>query len=148
MLSTRWQPLSGMQHEMERLRGEMDRMFTGGTSRRTPRFSGAGFPPLNIWEDDTSLYVEAELPGISQEDLEILVVGNQLTVNGERREPVAEQGTWYRRERGYGRFTRTVELPGEIDVDQVSAAFNQGILLITLPKRPELQPRRIEVKVD
>jgi HSP20 family protein len=137
-----------MQHEMDRLRREMDRMFSGWTGRRSPQFSSAGFPPLNVWEGEGNMYVEAELPGIEQEELEILVVGNQLTINGHRSEPTAEQGTWYRRERGYGKFSRTVELPAEVDADQVSANFNLGVLTITLPKRPELQPRRIQVKVD
>jgi len=145
MLSTRWQPWSGMQHEMDRLRSEMDRLFTGSAPRRTAGLAGAVYPPLNVWEDSGNLYVEAELPGMEQEDLEIFVVGHQLTVKGERREPVSEQGTWYRRERGYGKFSRTVELPSEIDADRVSAAFKLGVLTITLPKLPEVQPRRIEV---
>jgi HSP20 family protein len=145
MLNTRWQPFTGLQYEVDRLSDEMDRLF-GGFRRRPSRHpSGAGYPPLNVWEDEGNLYVEAELPGIAQDDLEISVLGKQLTIKGERRELTSQQGTCYRRERGYGKFSRTLELPVELDADRVEARSEQGVLTITLPKLPEAQPRRINV---
>jgi len=146
MLSTRWQPFLEMQSEMGRLREEFDRLFGRAAGRRAPAFTGTAYPPLNVWEDDNNLYVEAELPGLELSDLEIFVNGNQLTVNGERQQPGPETVTWHRRERGFGKFSRTFELPGFADAEKVGAELKCGVLTITLPKREESKPRRIEVK--
>jgi HSP20 family protein len=81
-------------------------------------------------------------------DLEIFVHGNQLSIKGERPEPPSESKTWHRQERGYGKFVRLVDLPFELDQDKVEAEFKNGVLTITLPKREESKPRRIEVKTD
>lgn len=108
----------------------------------------ASYPPLNLREDESNLYVEAEFPGFNLDDLEMYVTGgNQLSIKGERKQPELEQGTWHRQERGYGSFSRLMELPGPVDGDRVSAEFRHGVLTITLPKKEEAKPRRIEVKV-
>lgn len=149
MLATRWNPLEEMQSEMNRLRGEMDRLFGryGASSRRM--FSPTEYPAVNIWEDDDNLYLEAELPGMELNDLEIYVNrGNLLTLSGERKDPPYEGGTWHRRERGFGRFTRVIELPNAVDADRVEAHFKHGVLTITLPKEEHAKPRRIEVKAE
>lgn len=143
MLTTRWEPLA----EMNRLRNEMDRLF-GRYGFGQPRRQGPSvFPPLNMWEDDNNLYVEAELPGFELKDLEIYVTGgNQLSIKGERKQPELEGGAWHRQERGFGSFSRIIELPSSADNDNVSAEFKCGVLTITLPKSEEVKPRRIEVK--
>ena len=74
--------------------------------------------------------------------------GNQLTVKGERKAPELENGTWHRQERGYGSFARVMDLPADIDDQQVAAEFRNGVLTITLPKREETKPRRIEVRAN
>lgn len=141
---TRWEP-RGMWNEMNRLTSEMNRLFGGNGYRRV----GASYPALNLWEDDDHLYVEAELPGFDLEDLEITVAGeNQLTLKGNRKRPDFEGGTWHRQERGFGEFHRMIELPEHVRHDDVSAEFKQGVLTITLPKKEEAKPRRIEVKVN
>jgi HSP20 family protein len=105
------------------------------------------YPPLNLWEDDNNLYVEAELPELELTDLEIFVNGdNQLSIKGERKQPERENGTWHRQERGHGSFSRAGELPQYVDSDKVTAEFKHGVLTITLPKRKEAKARRIEVK--
>ena len=81
-------------------------------------------------------------------DLEIYVHGAQLAVKGERKEPTCEKSTWHRRERGYGKFARVLELPLAVDEDKVEAAFKNGVLTIKLPKRADNKPRRIEVRAD
>ena len=145
MLSTRWEPLA----QMNRLRDEMDRMFERWGEGQPRSHSRANYPPLNIWEDDDNLYAEAELPGFELDNLEILITGgNQLQLHGERRAPELEGGAWHRRERGYGKFNRVIELPGDVDSERVSAEFKNGVLKVTLPKREEVKPRRIEVKVN
>ena len=93
-------------------------------------------------------HVEAELPGMELSDLEILVHGNQLSIKGERPEPSGEEKKWHRQERGYGKFTRLIELPFDLDQAKVEAELRNGVLSITLPKREESKPRRIEVKAN
>jgi len=134
---------------MNRLRDEMDRLFgRWGTTGRL-LFSPTAYPPMNVWEDDDRLYVEAELPGLELKDLEIYVnAGNQLTVKGNRQEPTFEKGAWHRRERGFGAFARTFELPSHVDAEKVEAEFKNGVLTVVLPKAPESRPRRIEVRAD
>ena len=107
----------------------------------------AAYPPLNVWEDDDNLYVEAELPGMTPEDIEASVAeGDQLTIAGERKLQATENGSWLRQECGYGRFSRTVTLPAEVDADAVEASYEAGVLTLTLPKMEEARPKRITVK--
>jgi HSP20 family protein len=142
MLSTRWQPLA----EINQLRNEMDRLFGRHGVRGNGR-SSRSYPALNIWESDDNLIVEAELPGFQMADLEMYVTaGNQLSIKGERKQPETTEGTWHRQERGFGTFGRVVELPYQVDAEQVSAEFEHGVLRITLPKAEEAKPRKITVK--
>lgn len=145
---TSWEPWA----EMNRLSREMDRLFgRSGSGMGRPLGAGLGvgsYPALNLWEDDNNLYAEAELPGFSLDDLEIYVIGNQLTIKGSRRPPQQQQGAWHRQERGFGSFSRMIELPGDVDGDKVSAQFKQGVLNVTLPKSEAAKPRRIEVKAS
>ena len=144
MLLTRWEPWA----EMNWLSREMDRLFSRGGNGNGRVLGVGAFPALNVWEDDDNLYAEAELPGFSLKDLEIYVTGNQLTIKGERHAPERQNGTWRRQERAYGKFTRLVELPGEVNGANVSAELKHGVLRITLPKSEAVKPRRIEVKAS
>jgi HSP20 family protein len=143
MLTARWDP-RGMWSEMNRLRTEMNDLFGRYGDRRV---ASSVYPPLNLWEDESNLFVEAELPGFDMNDLEITVTGdNQLSIKGDRKQPEHEGGTWHRQERGYGTFSRLVELPEHVEAGNVTAEFKHGVLTITLPKKEEVKPRRIEVK--
>lgn len=143
---TRWEPLGDVRAELTRLNDEMNQLF--GRYNNGPReFARRGYPMLNLWEDETNLYVEAELPGFNLDDLEMYVTGeNQLSIKGQRTQPELKNGTWHRQERGHGSFSRIVDLPDAVDSDKVSAEYKLGVLTITLPKKEELKPRRIEVK--
>ncbi len=142
MLASHWQPWS----EMNRLSREMDRLFSrGGMGRST---NVGTFPALNVWHDDDHYYVEAELAGFRLDDIEIYVIGNQVTLKGERKQPEHNEGTWHRQERSYGRFGRAFELPGDIDSENVTAEFKNGVLTIQLPKSDAAKPRRIVVNVN
>lgn len=149
---TRWQSFDEMLQNMSRLHGEMNRLFDRwGVDRwqgeGARAFTPAAYPLLDVWEDDDNLYVEAELPGFAMKDLEMYVTGeNQLSLRGRRNEPQSEGGGWHRRERGYGEFSRMIELPSAVCADKVSADFKQGVLCVTLPKQEGVKPRRIEVK--
>ncbi|GIW94189.1 MAG: molecular chaperone Hsp20 [Pirellulaceae bacterium] len=144
MLMTRWDPRS-IWSELNRMHEEMERLLSGNGWRGFE--FGVGFPALNVWKDDNNLYVEAELPGFELSDLEIVVTGDrQLSIKGERKQPEIKNGTWHRQERYYGSFSRMIELPESVDPDKVTAELKLGVLTVTLPKREEAKPRRIEVK--
>lgn len=149
MLTTRWQPLGAAWPEMKRLQEEMEQ-WLGRLGLNDPRpFARSVYPPLNAWEDDNNLYVEAELPELEMSDLEIVVNGdNQLSIKGERRHPEQKEGMWHLRERGHGSFSRTGELPQYVASDKVTAELKHGVLTITLPKRKDTKARRVEVKAS
>lgn len=140
-----FQPFVEMEREMDRLRREMDRLFSGFRGIRPLRVGV--FPPLNVSENKDNLYVRAELPGIEPSDLDISVEGDTLTLRGERKgSEAASNVSYHRREREFGRFRRSLTLPTRIDVDKVEAVFQNGILKIILPKAEEVRPKQITVK--
>ncbi len=132
---------------MAQLRNEMDWLVQDLLGRGTRPLvpMAAGFPPLNVWEDGDALYAEAELPGVKSEDLEISVLGGDLTIQG-RRGPAAGGGaSFHRQERGSGQFNRVVRLPIDVDTERVEADLRDGVLLIKLPKAENAKPKKIRV---
>jgi HSP20 family protein len=132
--------------QLQQLQGEMNRLF----ERWSGPGAGAGrseFPPVNVWEEADHLNLEAELPGLDLKGLEIYVTGgNQLTIHGESKPPVPEKGVWHRRERQFGRFSRTLTLPYPVDADKVEARLENGVLQVRLAKHESARPRKINVK--
>jgi HSP20 family protein len=147
MRLTRWQPINTGLEPLRQLHSEMNRLFQRW-GEEGAQFSGA-FPPVNVWEDNDAVYVEAELPGLDLKDLEIYVTGgNQLVLKGERRPCAPEKAVWHRQERGTGSFVRSLTLPFEVDSDKVDARFENGVVTVTLPKHQSARPRKITVKGD
>lgn len=136
-----WNPMNRLQEEMERLWGQFG---------AEPVFGSApgAFPALNVWEDDENIYAEAELPGLRLEDLELFVMGNELSIKGTRKFDEQPNTTVHRRERGTGSFSRVVRLPVEVDAQKVSANLRNGVLTVTLPKAPEAKPRKVEIQAQ
>ena len=131
--------------EMERLRREMHEVVSG-----LPAAEGAttpGYPAINVWTNENSAVVTAELPGVVAENIEISVVGDTLSLTGQRSpEDREESGAYHRRERKYGRFARAVKVPFPVEPDAVEAVFENGVLSITLPRLEADKPRRISVR--
>ncbi|MDB5291807.1 MAG: Hsp20/alpha crystallin family protein [Phycisphaerales bacterium] len=107
---------------------------------------GAAFPGVNIWEDGDNAYIEAELPGVTMDDIEVDVVGDEVMIKGERKIPDEPGGVYRRRERAAGCFSRRVTLPWEVDPDKVEATLQNGVLTIKLPKSEAARPRKVPVK--
>jgi len=143
MIGNQWPMMS----RFDELRREMDRLWDGfGVGPlRSPFVRGAAYPAMNIWDAGDTLCVEAEVPGIRKDDLEILAVGNELTVKG-RRGPVEGKWAYHRHERGTGEFTRSVTLPCEVNADKVDAVLNNGVLMLRLSKTESAKPKQITVK--
>jgi HSP20 family protein len=132
---------------MQQLQTEMNRLFDHWGDGGRGRWFATSYPAVNVWEDAENVFVEAELPGLDPKDLEIHVTGgNQLTLKGERKESVPEKGVVHRQERGFGSFVRVVTLPFQVNADKVDAHFENGVLLIKLPKHEAAKPRKINVK--
>jgi HSP20 family protein len=133
------------------LRNEMDRLvsdfFGPAAGAMTARMAtpARSFPMLNVWEEGDNLYAEAEVPGLKNEDIDISVVGNELTIRGRRGEPAREGVAYHRQERGVGEFNRVLRLPIEVDADKVEASLEDGILLVKLPKAESAKPKKIKV---
>jgi len=134
---------------LSNLRRQMNRLFEGYLPG--PVEGGTAFdwwPPVNIVETPETVVLTAEVPGLEPKDIEISVVGDTVTIKGERHTEKEEKGkTWYRREIAGGRFTRSFTLPVAIDAEHVDAVQKAGLLTVTLPKRAEARSKRIEVKV-
>ncbi|MFW6065553.1 MAG: Hsp20/alpha crystallin family protein [Planctomycetota bacterium] len=136
-------PLARFQDEMNDLFGRFFEDFPlAGLSR-----TGAWFPPLEISEREDAVVVQAELPGMNREDIDISVQDNHLTLTGEKKETEEQQeGDFYHSERRYGTFRREIPLPAGVDADNVDANYRDGVLTVTLPKSEEAKPRKIEIK--
>jgi len=129
------------------LRREMDRLLESfGTGPEARPFGRGPAMAMNIWDEGEALCVEAEVPGISKDDLEILAVGNELTIKGRRQPLTGEKMTYHRQERSMGEFTRSVTLPTEVDADKVEARLDSGVLTLRMPKAEAAKPRQIAVK--
>ena len=131
--------------EMDRLQNEMNRLFESYSPSRVRR--APGYPAMNVWSNEEGLLVTAEVPGVVPDDIEVSVVGQTLTLTGVRKPDELDEGSRYhRQERGYGKFTRSLELPFPVDVSQVEATFKSGVLNISMPRAEEDKPRKIVVK--
>jgi HSP20 family protein len=133
--------------EFDRLRREMDELFGALSGGTLPMPSAGVFPLTNVTEDKENYYVRAELPGINSKELDIQVTAEGISISGERKIPVeGDNVRYHRREREAGKFSRSISLPGEIDVNKVRASMENGVLKVTIPKSEAARPRQITVK--
>ena len=144
---TRWDPF----REMMTLRDAMDSLFENamvGTVGGSQGQQGAGWAmPLDITENEDAFVVKASLPGMNPDDLEVMVNGDVLTIRGElKQEQETKEQRYHLRERRFGAFGRSVALPAPVQSDQVEADYHNGVLTLTLPKREEVKPKRIQIK--
>ena len=132
------------------LREEMNDLLNRFWSSSSEPFGLAEWSPaLDVSETDDAVLVHAEIPGIDPKELDIAVVGDTLTVRGEKKDQSEQKGRNYHRvERRYGSFTRSLTLPAAVDADGVTAKAHAGVLEIRLPKKEEAKARRIEIKSE
>lgn len=130
---------------LSQLQAEIDRFF--GRPLVDFGLSGASvYPLVNVFTDADGMVVRAEVPGVPADRLSVQVEADQLTISGDRPAPHAERdGSLHRRERQFGRFSRTLQLPPEIDPAQVKAECHNGVLTVHLGKHAAVKPRQITV---
>jgi HSP20 family protein len=147
MTLVRWDPareIDGLQSDMNRL---FDTFFqTRGAGASSARGPQRWIPAMDLTESEHEYVLRADLPGLSSEDVDIEVKDNVLTISGERNSEHDDRGEgFYRMERHFGRFSRSLDLPSGIDADSVAASFANGVLEVRIPKPEEAKPRKVQI---
>ena len=136
--------------DLRTLQEEVNRLFSTNLPRAFGDEGigrGAWAPSVDIYENKDQIVLEAELPGMKQEEFDLSIENNVITLRGERKfEKTDETDNYHRVERSYGSFTRSFTLPQTVSAEGATAEYNNGVLRVTLPKREETKARRIEVK--
>ena len=137
--------------EFTTLQDRMNRLFRDsyGPEGRDEALTTTGFAPAaDVYEDEHSITVKIEVPGIEEKDIDVRIENNTLTVQGERKiEKEEKEENYLRVERSYGSFARSFTLPNTVDASNVTADYEKGVLKITLAKRAEAKPKQIKVNV-
>ncbi len=146
-LSTRWDPL----RDLATMQNRLNRFVRESYSPEGPEeaLTTTSFaPPVDIYEDEHTIALKMEVPGIDEKDIDVRIESNTLTVHGERKIEKEEKEENFRRvERQYGSFTRSFTLPSSVDTGQVSAHYDKGVLKVSLAKKAEAKPKQIKVNV-
>jgi HSP20 family protein len=140
-----WEPFGSLRRDMERLFEDFGRDFGWGV----PAVTGIGEAPrIDVSETDTELKIEAELPGVEEKDLEVVLSNGRLTIKGEKKAEKEEKKKDYHLvERSYGSFARSIGLPFDADSDKVKASFSKGVLTVTVPKPPEVKAKEKKIQI-
>lgn len=147
MALVRWDPT----RELDALQGDMNRLFDSffqgrGTARRSANGLQRWIPPMDLTEDEKEFVLRADLPGVDRDDVDIEVKDDVLTVSGERRSEHEDKGEgFYRMERSFGRFSRSIDLPSGVEANAVSADFENGVLEVRIPKPAQAQPTKVAI---
>lgn len=156
MTMERWSPGRGLipwgpfreLEEVERRFGDIFEQSLLPAWRRLPLEKKGWIPAIDVFEKEDKFVVKAELPGMKEDDIDVSVVGDTLTIKGEKKtEAEVKEDEYYRCERSYGSFFRSVALPSHVDAKKIEASYEEGVLEITLPKVPEVQPKKVLVTV-
>lgn len=141
--SPRFNPLDALLS----LQRELDRAFESPTPGFDLGVSGRGvFPPTNVFSDKDGYIIRMEVPGVSPEALTIEGQGRTLTISGKRETSAPEGASFHRHERGGGEFSRSLQLPADLDLTKADATCKHGMLTVRIPKKEEAKPRQIEIK--
>jgi HSP20 family protein len=147
MAIVRYDPL----RELDSLQGEMNRLFDGFFGTRTGNGNGSRglsrwIPPMDLVESGDDLVLRADLPGMAEDDVAIEIKDNVLSISGERKSEHEERGeNFFRAERAFGSFSRTLTLPEGVEPDAVKATFANGVLEVRVPKPAERKPHRVAI---
>jgi HSP20 family protein len=133
--------------EFDALRREMNRLFEGGDlGSRSRARSAAAWPRVGLYDQGSQLVVRAELPGVSEDDIQLTVDHGVLSLKGTRKASLPEGYSVHRQERADYQFARSFTLPCKVDLEKTGATMKNGLLTVTLPKAAEEQPRQIAVR--
>jgi HSP20 family protein len=138
----RWQPF----RELEEMERHFADVFGRPFWQRLPIEEKGWVPPIEVFEKEDKFVVKAELPGMKEEDIDISISGDTLTIKGERKaETEVKEEDYYCCERSYGSFLRSLALPSTVDASKIEAGYEDGVLEISLPKATEVKPKKVAV---
>jgi len=141
-----WRPFSELEEVERRFEDILGRPFLPTVWRRIPAVEMGWAPAIEVFEKEDKFVVKAELPGMKEEDIDISVVGDTLTIKGERKaESEVKEEDYYCCERSYGSFSRSISVPSNVDTGKIEASYDDGVLEVSLPKAPEVKPKKISV---
>jgi len=141
-----WRPFRELGEMERRFEDIFGRPFLPSVRRRLPIEERGWAPPIEVFEKEDKFVVKAELPGMKEEDIGVSVVGDTLTVKGERKtETEVKEEDYYCCERSYGSFFRSIALPSTVDAEKIEASYENGVLEVSLPKAAEVKPKKISV---
>ncbi|MGC8938730.1 MAG: Hsp20/alpha crystallin family protein [Thermodesulfovibrio sp.] len=149
MAIVKWSPLK----EIEEIRKEMDRLFEEFLSpvrrKRTVSSEGIISPNVDIFERGNELVIQVEIPGVDKQDIDLTITDDRLLIKGEIKKPegVSEED-YILNERSYGPFSRTINLPADVDKSSVKANLNNGLLEIVILRKEEAKPREIKIRLE
>jgi HSP20 family protein len=142
---TTWRPF----RELDRMRGEMDRLWDAFFEGSPRVREGEWVPSLDVAETKNDLVVKAELPGMDPKDIDISLSDGHLIIKGEKKhEKEEKEENYHFIERSYGAFTRSVQLPKEVKHEKISASYKNGILKVVLPKSEEAKTKEVKIKIE
>jgi HSP20 family protein len=145
MAIIRWDPF----RDLVTIRDKMNRLFEDAVTQRGEEkelVASSWAPAVDIYEDESQLVLTAEIPGLSEKDVEIKIEDNVLSIQGERKlEKETREENYHRIERAYGSFYRSFTLPNYVDEDKIRAEHENGVVKITMPKKAELKPRKVKI---
>jgi HSP20 family protein len=143
---TVWQPGREMDEMGRYFEDVFGRSFLPASWKRVAPEYAVWAPSIEVVEKEDRFLIKAELPGVKEEDINISIVGNTLTIEGEKQtESEVEKKGYYYTESSYGSFSRSMTIPSTVDADKIEANCDKGVLEITLPKTPEVKPKKIIV---
>jgi len=144
----RWNPTAAPMRDLFTMHQEMNRLFDGACGRPSVRSAYAFVPTVEIEESPEQFVLRMDLPGVAQKDVKVHVMGDTLTIRGERKQDDSvKDGSWLRCERTYGTFERSFTLGAPVRADQVKATSKDGVLEVCVPKAEEARVREVEVKI-
>lgn len=141
----RWEPF----RNLSALQEQVNRLFQSNFPSRGDQFAlTAWVPAVDVYEAEDELVIKADLPDVSEKDLDVRVENNMLNIHGERKfEQKVKEENYLRTERAYGSFSRSFSLPNSVNTEGVKAEYKDGVLTITLPKRAESKPKQVKIAV-
>jgi HSP20 family protein len=141
-----WRPF----RELEDMERSFDDLFSRPSLpamwRLMPSTEMMWAPAIDVFEKDDRFVVKAELPGMKEKDIDVSVVGNRLVIRGERKaESEVKKEDYYYSERSYGSFSRSIDIPSDVDTKKIAANYDDGVLEVNLPKTPGVKPKKVSV---
>ena len=142
-----WDPFASLRRDMERMYEDLSRDFGWGPPATTTGMVAA--PRIDVSETDAELKIEAEMPGVDEKDVEVVLSDGRLTIKGEKKQEKKEEKKDYHLvERSYGSFARSIGLPFEADPGQVKATVANGVLTVTVPKPPQVKAKEKKIPIS